>query len=228
MQNIQEQLEEVTREIKELNTKLGDNAELAEEIKEAKSNVKVAKKSLAEATTTGKEPKAVCDMLMLFYNDAVALLKTLQDEKARLQDEKARLQVRLFSLQDRLSPISSLKRSHTNKSNSSSANSTASTVLRKHSFRVKLLIRDKSCVLTGSTSFEAAHILPITFMRAPGGMEVFQRDYLEHCLDRSEGINDIRNGLLLRNDLHRMFDNFLFTIILGEDGRYMAKKSIFL
>jgi hypothetical protein len=67
-------------------------------------------------------------------------------------------------------------------------------------FRQGLLRRDKVCIITGCPlrpMIDAAHIRPMKLCR--------DGEYY-----------DLDNGMLLRADLHKAFDNALFTI--GDDG----------
>lgn len=76
------------------------NAKLAEEIREAKSKVKVSQQMFADGIGA-KEPKHILDNLKILLSIACTQLESLQDEKTRMQEEKARLQEEKDRLQER-------------------------------------------------------------------------------------------------------------------------------
>lgn len=88
-------------------------------------------------------------------------------------------------------------------------------------FRRKLTIRDGACVITGSPFFEAAHIIPVSFYKQND--HLWAQNYERFCLVQEDGINDVRNGLLLSPTVHNLFDKYLFTIV-AENGIYKIKK----
>ena len=89
-------------------------------------------------------------------------------------------------------------------------------------FRDRLIERDTVCVVSSLATFEAAHIVPYSLSaRFP---EVWERHYQRYCLDPNDGIDDVRNGLLLSPTLHKLFDSYLFTIVFM-NGVYRVKKS---
>lgn len=95
-----------------------------------------------------------------------------------------------------------------------------STGSRFQSFRDEIRRRDGRCVITGKIAlgayrnhwkgFEAAHIFPLAY----------QGHWVQHNFARwitipaanGETINSKQNGLLLRADIHRLFDNYDISI----------------
>jgi hypothetical protein len=82
--------------------------------------------------------------------------------------------------------------------------------------------RDECCVITGSTTFEAAHIIPHAFFR--NYYHLWIQLYQQFCFIQEHGIDDVRNGVLLSPNLHTQFDQYLFTIVY-ENNKYRIKKS---
>ena len=85
--------------------------------------------------------------------------------------------------------------------------------------------RDGRCVITGLvntgtriargnwTSFEAAHIFPLekedpVWIQGNFGRWITDMD----DTNGSSKINSLQNGLLLRNDIHQMFDQYLIAV----------------
>ena len=95
-----------------------------------------------------------------------------------------------------------------------------STGSRLQSFREEVRKRDKRCVITGKipvnayldvwSGFHAAHIFPLAY----------QDHWNQHNFDRwitisnanGEAINSKQNGLLLRSDIHQLFDSYIVSI----------------
>lgn len=95
-------------------------------------------------------------------------------------------------------------------------------------FRDAIRMRDRRCIITeqeavyGSwTSFEAAHIFPLAYEG-----HWLQDDY-ERWITKPPAsggtINSVQNGLLLRRDIHGLFDSY--EISINPDVRiYFLKK----
>lgn len=95
-----------------------------------------------------------------------------------------------------------------------------STGSRLHSFRDEVRKRDGRCVITGKIAlgayrnhwkgFEAAHIFPLAY----------EGHWIQHNFARcitipaanGDTINSKQNGLLLRADIHGLFDNYDISI----------------
>ncbi len=78
--------------------------------------------------------------------------------------------------------------------------------------------RDRRCVITGGEyldddsweGLEAAHIFPLAY-------EQYWTDnnygrWISIIPDRGGAINSVQNGLLLRSDIHQLFDSYRFSI----------------
>lgn len=88
---------------------------------------------------------------------------------------------------------------------------------RVQAFRDAVRSRDRRCVITGEEviadywrGFEAAHIFPLAY-------EQYWTDHnygrwISVTPDRGGTINSIQNGLLLRSDMHQLFDFYEFSI----------------
>lgn len=65
----------------------------------------------------------------------------------------------------------------------------------QNTFRKRIIERDKKCIVSGANKSicEACHIIP-------------------YCDSDDAHIYDINNGLLLRSDIHKLFDDHLVTI----------------
>lgn len=93
---------------------------------------------------------------------------------------------------------------------------------REDSFRDGLRVRDGKCVLSGFPNlnadigdwspFEGAHIFPLEkegiWITYNLGRWITDLDYMNGVLK----INSLQNGLLIRRDLHTMFDNYLISV----------------
>jgi hypothetical protein len=89
-------------------------------------------------------------------------------------------------------------------------------------FRNRLIQRDEYCIITGSHTFEAAHIIPRTY--AKNFHSSWMKFYQQFCADPDHEVDDVRNGLLLSPTLHTQFDLYLFTVVY-ENNKYFVKKS---
>jgi hypothetical protein len=89
---------------------------------------------------------------------------------------------------------------------------------RVQAFRDAVRLRDRRCVITGEeyldddnwTGFEAAHIFPLAYEQHWASYS-FSR-WISILPDRGGSINSIQNGLLLRSDIHQLFDLYWFSI----------------
>jgi HNH endonuclease len=93
---------------------------------------------------------------------------------------------------------------------------------RENTFRAAVRERDKKCVITGLTNskkniarnewdrFEAAYVFPLA------SESLFIRGNLPRWITlrapTESGINSVQNALLLRVDVHRLFDQYLISI----------------
>ncbi|MCJ1386120.1 hypothetical protein MMC17_009245 [Xylographa soralifera] len=90
------------------------------------------------------------------------------------------------------------------------------------SFRNAVRARDKRCVITGQesisldnwTGLQAAHIFPLAYLG----------HWVEHNYGRwitvqtEQPINSVQNGLLLRSDIHQLFD--MYFVSINPDDNY--------
>jgi len=95
------------------------------------------------------------------------------------------------------------------------------TGVRVQAFTNAVRSRDQRCVITGEeylnddiwTGFEAAHIFPLAF---EGLWKDFNYGRWISTPDEGEikggKINSVQNGLLLRSDIHQLFDMYEFSI----------------
>ena len=97
-----------------------------------------------------------------------------------------------------------------------SANKNSDT--RHESFREAVRERDLRCFVTGETlmfeddisGFEAVHIFPLAYL-SHWRSENFDR-WISIPSASGELINSVQNGILLRADIHALFDNYLLSI----------------
>ncbi len=80
--------------------------------------------------------------------------------------------------------------------------------------------RDRKCVITGEEvpeadldiwdGFQAAHIFPLALE------DLWTRHNYSRCITQSlvtgGTINSVQNGVLLRNDIHDLFDSYIISI----------------
>lgn len=95
-----------------------------------------------------------------------------------------------------------------------------STGTRLQSFRDSVRARDGKCMITGKAvlgayrdhwkGFEAAHVFPLAH-QGHWVSENFGR-WITIPAANGETINSVQNGLLLRADIHRLFDNYDISI----------------
>ncbi|GAD94761.1 conserved hypothetical protein [Paecilomyces variotii No. 5] len=94
------------------------------------------------------------------------------------------------------------------------------------SFRDQVRRRDRRCVITHHEAveadddhwvgFEVAHILPKS--RA----DIFHQEYMERLIDpKPGGVNSPQNGILLRADIHQLWDNY--EISMKPDSGYRVQ-----
>jgi hypothetical protein len=196
-----------------------------EEYKEAKEAYKEAKEAFTEDWTENNPNGSKADLFRYLkeelkdYSAAVESCKEIykklvekipnpgeQSYIAELSDIKDRL--------DYLKRVAEVEESSGSRKRSSGRNSTP--------FRDRLIERDEYCVITGSQTFEASHIIPHSF--AKNYRPVWMNLYQQFCADPHHEVDDVRNGLLLSPTLHTQFDRYLFTI-LYENNKYFIKKS---
>jgi hypothetical protein len=87
-------------------------------------------------------------------------------------------------------------------------------------FRNAIRSRDRRCVITGEEvlgaqyndwdGFEAAHIFPLAYEQHWKN-EDYSR-WLSIIPDTGGSINSVQNGILLRSDIHQLFDVYKFSI----------------
>ena len=92
---------------------------------------------------------------------------------------------------------------------------------RDDRFRQEVRARDGGCVVTLMmnpnreydrwTPFEAAHIFPLAY-ESQFTSQGLSRWITNKRGDSDTGINSCQNGLLLRADIHQLFDNYAFSI----------------
>lgn len=80
--------------------------------------------------------------------------------------------------------------------------------------------RDRRCIITGDRAvrarrgnwagFEAAHIFPLAY-NAQWMEQNFSR-WITMPSTNGESINSVQNGLLLRSDIHQLFDSYMISI----------------
>jgi predicted restriction endonuclease len=89
-----------------------------------------------------------------------------------------------------------------------------------HAFRNAVRLRDRRCIITGKVAlgaqygtwrgFEAAHIFPLAYE------EHWRNNNFARWISippiTGGTINSIQNGMLLRSDIHELFDSFAFSI----------------
>jgi hypothetical protein len=82
---------------------------------------------------------------------------------------------------------------------------------REDAFRDGVRARDGKCVITGEVGiisigswvgFQAAHVFP----------REYQYNGITNMASGSSTINSTQNGLLMRSDIHTLFDQYLFSI----------------
>jgi hypothetical protein len=90
---------------------------------------------------------------------------------------------------------------------------------RVQSFRDAVRSRDRQCVISKEVApsgafqwwgFEAAHIFPLAY-EGYWKQHNFGR-WISLQPERGGSINSVQNGLLLRSDIHQLFDGYAFSI----------------
>ncbi|KAJ3226503.1 hypothetical protein HDU78_010376 [Chytriomyces hyalinus] len=186
---------------------------------------------LQEALTVGKADSVLAAFKALLES-ATSALKGLNDERtALIIDRTALINERAaLALRDQIitGVTQSVKRllDESDKSSSSSKRSIVLKLDQKEqaAFKDKIVARDQRCVLTGSEPItcEAAHIIPWTFHW--DNEAEWAQQYEPHCRNPSDAAFDVRNGILMRNDLKRLYDLHLFTIEFSA-GEYQVTVS---
>ncbi|OBT76810.1 hypothetical protein VF21_04524 [Pseudogymnoascus sp. 05NY08] len=85
-------------------------------------------------------------------------------------------------------------------------------------FRSRVRARDGRCVITGAepagddfVRLAAAHIFPLAYLDV-WKTESWQRKIADDRYVGESGINSVQNGILLRSDVHELFDTFRIAI----------------
>ncbi|TPX52175.1 hypothetical protein CcCBS67573_g09920 [Chytriomyces confervae] len=190
---------------------------------------------LQEAITAGKAD-GVLAAFQALLDSATSGLEGLKDERtaliidrAVLINERAVLAVRVSQPDQIITGITQSVKRLLDESDKPSSSSKRSIVLKldqkeQAAFKDKIVARDQRCVLTGSEPItcEAAHIIPWRFHRDNEAQ--WEQEYEPHCRNPSDAAFDVRNGILLRNDLNRLYDLHLFTIEFSA-GEYQVTVS---
>ncbi|KAI9333701.1 hypothetical protein BDR26DRAFT_921232 [Obelidium mucronatum] len=170
---------------------------------------------------------SVLASLRALLDSATSILNSLMNEKVALIHETSALASRANETDKIITGITqtvitgvtqSVKRllEDSDKSSSISKRSSVSTTSRdpkkQAAFKEKVVARDRKCTLTGSKpkSCDAAHIIPWTFHR--DNAVLWTQLYQPYCFNPLDADFDVRNGILLRDDLNGLFDMYLFTI----------------
>jgi hypothetical protein len=95
-----------------------------------------------------------------------------------------------------------------------------STGSRVKSFRDTVRARDRGCVISGRKAagahvnywggFEAAHIFPLAYESYWNDNDY--RRWITILPENGGAINSVQNGMLLRNDIHQLFDSYDLSI----------------
>ena len=92
----------------------------------------------------------------------------------------------------------------------------------QNSFRARIECRDQKCVISRSNDYEACHIVPYNdWYRSPGQ---WNYNFQLQCLNPDDGIDDIRNGILLTKkwQTHFYFPAYRITIVF-KSGKFKVK-----
>jgi hypothetical protein len=158
-----------------------------------------------------ENPKAFFDIEKKEY--FTFLTQQVKDREAALKDRAAELiSLSQLEFQKKASstkpPPSGSKRAR--------SGSSKSTQLTQPSFRQRIIVRDKVCVITGKEqeSCQAAHIIAkCNFTINDIQANKLWDEKFPGCCDNPEHrVMDVRNGLLLWNPIHTAFDNFELTL----------------
>jgi len=94
--------------------------------------------------------------------------------------------------------------------------------IRTQSFRDAVRSRDGRCVITGRPArdtpkdkwrgLQAAHIFPLAYEGIWNHSNYPSLITIPPESEAAGSINSVQNGLLLRNDIHDLFDNYDFSI----------------
>jgi len=94
-----------------------------------------------------------------------------------------------------------------------------STGTRIQSFRNAIRLRDRRCVISGQRAlgvrwrgFEAAHIFPLAYEGHWNDNGYGRWITIPPENDKGGSINSVQNGLLLRSDIHQLFDGYDLSI----------------
>ena len=181
----------------------------AEEVNKARKELDNAREELN--TFKADNPKAFFDIEKKEY--FTFLTQQVKDREAELKDREAELKDRAasqleFQKTENTKPPSGSKRAR--------SGSSKSTQLSQPSFRQRIIVRDKVCVITGKEqeSCQAAHIIAkCNFTINDIQAKKLWDERFPGCCDNPEHrVMDVRNGLLLWNPIHTAFDNFELTL----------------
>jgi hypothetical protein len=142
------------------------------------------------------------------------LNQQVKDREAALEKREAAL-ISLSQLEFQ-KKASSTKPPPPSGSKRARSGSSQSTQLTQASFRQRIIVRDKVCVITGKEqeSCQAAHIIAkCNFTINDIQANKLWDERFPGCCDNPEHrVMDVRNGLLLWNPIHTAFDNFELTL----------------
>jgi hypothetical protein len=89
-----------------------------------------------------------------------------------------------------------------------------------HGFREAVRLRDRRCIITGKVAlgaqydfwegFEAAHIFPLAYEQHWRNNNFSRWITIRPAIGGD--INSVQNGILLRGDIHHLFDSYSFSI----------------
>jgi HNH endonuclease len=95
-----------------------------------------------------------------------------------------------------------------------------STGTRVQSFRNAIRLRDRRCIISGEqavgayidkwTGFEAAHVFPLAY-EGYWNDDSYSR-WITIPPENGGAINSIQNGLLLRSDIHQLYNSYDLSI----------------
>ncbi|KAI8842593.1 hypothetical protein BJ741DRAFT_337820 [Chytriomyces cf. hyalinus JEL632] len=165
----------------------------------------------------------------LIKKEAAKIKKEGDIEAARI-NERAALASRVEQFDEIITGVTRNMKKLMDESDLSSSNSKRSSVSKRDTkkqaaFKASIVARDKRCILTESmpVSCEAAHIIPWTFHR--DNEAIWADQYGPHCLNPLDAAFDVRNGILMRDDLNGLFEMFLFTIVPLTGDRFQVNVS---
>ncbi|KAJ3358573.1 hypothetical protein HDU91_005176, partial [Kappamyces sp. JEL0680] len=204
-------------ELREIKTKIKEKEELEKETKvkereaEAKLNKALEKYEQLVAkweNDPSEGNQKVMDKAQYFVEVARENLKRISEE---LKGMQAMWQT-LMEEKKEQNRLVTLKRQSDDASSSVSKRSSNSSRPGQKAFVKRLEERDGNvCVIRKTSTKDGAHIIPYAFATRHGLAE-WKRDYQQYCRVPEHGVDDVRNGMLLSPELHRQFENYLFTV----------------